>query len=585
MVKTRQSIIKFTEEDSKEFNSIIISEEEAYNTLKESKTLYLDLETNGLDPLECQVVTVQMMNEYGDVALLKDPDSLDLLRPLLESALVIGHNLKFDTKFLKHHYDLNIINMYDTYLAEIAISGGKLAGRKGASLKDLVHKYCGVELDKTEQTRFHRGEALTEAQEQYAINDLKYLPTIVEMQKKHIDTMNLRNIIDIEMKCIPGVVWLELSGMNINLERVAELRAQLVKQRLEAQDKLYQTFGTSKINLNSPLQMVKMLNKHKIPVCDISEEELSKYSDQIIDTLKAYKGAEKLLNTFVEKIPTFISKKTGRIHASFNQYGAKSGRFTSSKPNMQQQPSKFKEWRSVYQATPGWKIVASDYSQIELRILAQISGEQEYINAYNAGADLHKLTASKIFKISPDEVTSKQRSMAKTVNFGLAYGMWTFGLIGNLNKAGISVTEDEAEKTINGFYEAYPQVAKYLKTISETGLRNLQVKTEAGRICKFDYPQDEQERGSIKRESKNLPIQGLCADMVKSAIGNIYLSLEPLGVRFINTIHDELVFECREKQAVYVARVVKEEMEKAGRVYLKDLPCIADTKILDCWEK
>lgn len=184
-----------------------------------------------------------------------------------------------------------------------------------------------------------------------------------------------------------------------------------------------------------------------------------------------------------------------------------------------------------------------------------------------------------------EEVTKQQRSIAKTVNFGIAYGMWTSGLQKNLQSAGIEITENEGKGIIKGFYEAYPGVAKYLRDISTEGLKNLEIRNKAGRLIKFEKPEDEKAQKRIKRESKNLPIQSLCADMIKIAMGNIFLKLEPKGVKFINTVHDELVFECAEDQVEEVREIVKTEMEKAGELFLTDLPCIAEITVSDTWEK
>jgi len=344
--------------------------------------------------------------------------------------------------------------------------------------------------------------------------------------------------------------------------------------------------GTSKINLNSTQQLKKGLNRLGVPVENTKSEELAKFNHPIIRTLTEYKEAEKLLNTFVGPLPNFINKKTGRIHADFFQLGAKSGRLSCTKPNLQQQPSRtLPEWRTIFKAAEGNKIITADYSQIELRILGQVSQDPEFIKAYKNGVDLHTLTASKIFNKPLNEVGKNDRSIAKTVNFGIAYGMWTYGLQKKLNSAGIEITENEAECIIKGFYEAYPGVAKYLRDTSVQGLKNLEVKNRAGRLMKFEKPEDEKAQKSIKRESKNLPIQSLCADMVKIAMGNIFLILEPKGVKFINTVHDELVFECTEDQAEEVKYIVKTEMEKAGALFLIDLPCIAEVTISDIWEK
>ena len=548
--------------------------------------LYLDIETTGLDPFTCEMVTLQLMTASGKSLIIKDPETLESIKPKLENNLIVGHNIKFDSKFLKYRYGITLKNVYDTYIAEIVVSGGLLAGRKGASLKDLVFKYCGVMLDKTEQCGFKKGEKLTTEQEKYAVDDLKYLPVIMQQQQAKIRMLRLEKVIETEMKAIPAVVWLELSGINIDVEKLTEIKKKLEDQRNEAAEKLRKEFHPYAVNLNSPKQLKEALNRAGINVEGTSVEEVSKFNGPIIEALKDYKEAEKLLNTYAEKIPSYINPVTHRVHSNFNQYGAKSGRFTSSNPNLQQQPAKFKEWRSIYKAQPGNKIIAADYSQIELRILGQVANDKAFIKAYSSGVDLHRLTASRVYGVPLDKVTDNQRALSKSVNFGIAYGMWINGLITSIrSKSGVTIGTEEAEQLINGFYKAYPAVSKYLWNISEEGLKNREIRNKAGRLMRFEAPKDKREEGSIKRESKNLPIQSLCADMIKVAMGNIFLKLEPKGIRFINTIHDELVYESPESLAEEAAAVVKEEMEKAAKLYITDMPVIAETKILDAWEK
>lgn len=557
--------------------------------------VYLDIETDntngsGLDVFNSKVVTLQILLPSGKTIILKDPKSLDNVKSVLENSLVIGHNLKFDSKFLKYHFGVTLYNVYDTYLAEIILSGGLYAGRQQASvlkLGDLVLKYCGQKLNKEEQQGFKYGVPLTKEQKHYAANDLKYLPEIYKQQQAKIKLAGLEDVINIEMKALPAIVWLELSGISIDQSKLSNFQILINNKRLAAKQTLYETLHTSKINLNSTQQLKKALNQFEIPVENTKSEELTKYSNEpVIKALIEYKEAEKLLNTFIVKLPTHINKKTGRVHADFFQIGAKSGRLSCTKPNLQQQPTRtLPEFRTIFQAAAGNKIITADYSQIELRILAQVSQDSEYIKAYNEGADLHSLTASKIFKKPLDAVEKKDRSIAKTVNFGIAYGMWTPGLQRKLQSAGIDITEKESEDIIQGFYNAYPGVAKYLRDISLQGLKKLELKNNAGRLIKFKAPNSDKERSGIKRESKNLPIQSLCADMVKIAMANIFLQLEPKGVKFINTVHDELVFECTEDQAEEVKKIVKTEMEKAGKLFLIDIPCIADVKINDAWEK
>lgn len=571
--------------------------------------LYLDIETDnsqgfGLDPFRSKVVTLQLLLPNGRPCIIKDPENLDALKPILERNIVVGTNLKFDIKFLKHHFGVNITKIFDIMIAEQVLSGGELTGfTKGRSLKDLVFKYCGVMLDKTEQIGFKHGVPLTKSQEEYVINDIKYLPQILKQQQAKIKATGLEAVIEREMSTIPSVVWLELSGMPLDLKRLKEIEARDThrKEALEAelkkelscagsQQTLNQTPSIKYINLNSTKQLTEALKAKGYKIESTSKEALSMYAaDPLIQKLREYKKLQKKLSSFIKTMPDFIHPVTGRIHPSFDQYGTRSGRFSCREPNLQQQPSRGEEgaeWRAIFRARHGYKIVAADFSQIELRILGELAEEQEFIRAYTQGIDLHRLTASKIFKVPLEEVTKTQRSIAKTVNFGLNYGMWKNGLQLRLREdAHIEVSLGEAEQFIRDFQQAYPAATNYLNKISKEGLQKLALRNRAGRLLKLSTPRNEREEGTVKREAKNLPIQSLCADIIKDALKNIYARLEPKGVLFINTVHDELVFECKEEQAEEVSRVVKEEMEKAGSLFLKDLPCVAEVTIADYWRK
>jgi DNA polymerase I-like protein with 3'-5' exonuclease and polymerase domains len=568
--------------------------------------LFLDIETTGLNPLTCELVTLQIMNSNGESRIIKDTITLETVKPILERTLIVGHNIKFDSKFLKYQYDITLYNVYDTYLAEIAISGGKLARIKGASLTDLVFKYCGVTLSKSEQLGFKKGEPLTLEQEKYALNDLKYLSEIMKQQKAKIVFLGLENIINIEMKCIPAVVWLELSGFHVDLKKFEDIKVSVKRQYEKAKTFLQQeliifekqcqldgSFIPRELNLSSPEQLKTALQNKGYNIDKTDKKTRAKYAhNPIFQNLADFKDSETLLKMFIKPLPEFINSNTNRVYSNFWQYGAKSGRFTCGKPNLQQQPSRFKKWRTIFIAEPGNKLIVADYSQIELRIIGQYAKDPKYIEAYRTKQDLHKKTAAAIFHVPEEQVTKQQRSVAKSINFGLNYGMGKKSLKDKLKlDTGQDFTENEAAKFVEEFKNLYPEVTNYLKKVSEKGFNRLEARTKAGRLFKFNKPSTETEekynaeKGNIERECKNLPVQGLCADMLKIAMANLFLILKPKGVKLVNCIHDELVFECKETQAEEVKYIVKEEMEKAGALFLTDIPCIAEVKISDIWEK
>ena len=565
---------------------------------------FVDTETDnskgfGLDPFRSKIVTFQCMSEDGECKIIQNPTDLEEFRYELENNIVVMHNAKFDCKFIRQQFGITIPHVYDTMIAEQIISGGILAGyAKGKSLKDVTLKYCGVERDKSCQNSFDSGEELTDEQIEYLLDDLRYLPIIMKKQQAQIKKLGLERILEIEMKAIPAFVWLELSGINVDLEKLAEIKIKTLEEKEkvyhELREALIVTSNQSNLmgervvsypNLNSNKELLGALQKKGLKLISTADEELSKFGDNpLIKKVQKYRKATKKLSSFIETLPGFINPTTGRIHSDFSQYGTLSGRIASSKPNMQQQPHT-NDWRQIFSARPGYVIISADYSQIELRILGEVSNDTEFIKSYNNKLDLHRVTASKIFKMPYDDVTDEQRSKSKAINFGIAYGIYIYGLINSLAKSGITVTEDEAKEMIDGFYTAYPGVSDYLRNASTQGLSNLETRTLAGRLFKFNQPHNKKEEGEIKRQSRNLPIQGLCADMVKIAIGNLVIRLKNRDVKFINFVHDELVMELKDEESEEIIGIVKEEMEKAGRQFLKKIPCIAEVKKDTYWKK
>lgn len=593
--------------------------------------IYLDIETdnsegyNGLDVFGGRIVTIQLLLPNNKIIIIKDPtlQKMNDVKDILESNLIIGHNLKFDLKFLKQQFGITIHNVYDTQIAETVISGGLYAGKKDVvRLQDLVYRYCGKKMNKVEQSGFMYGVPLTVSQKEYAANDLRYLPEIFKQQRATIKQLDLEEIIKIEMQAIPAIVWLELSGIKVDLDKLDLFRENAERVLNELRASLTQVLGD--INLNSPSQLVNALNHIGIPVTSTRKDELIKYNHPVLDRLDEYKKVSKLLSAFINPLPEYVNPHTDRIHANYSQIGAVTGRISCSYPNMQQQPSKSqKNWREIFIADEGNVIVTADYSQIELRLVGQAAKDPKYIDAYNAvpNVDLHRRTAALFFNVSVDQVTSTQRNVAKSVNFGLNYGMWSSGLVKKLKSdANIDATLEEAVTYAENFQKMYPGVTAYLDHSKKEGLKNNCVRTFAGRLIKFANPettlhkmlstaQDEHRkthngeplpilteqrlrtefkrsiRGSIGRQSKNYPIQGSCADLVKIAMSRIFKILEPMGVKFVATVHDELVFECKKEHAAFVKETVRNEMIIAGFGWFTDIPCEAEVFSEDYWHK
>lgn len=397
------------------------------------------------------------------------------------------------------------------------------------------------------------------------------------------------------MFCIPATVWLELSGTPIDVEGLKKLEI-TTKEKLEAtrlqvfnilRDAGYKNLdlsGLPVVNLDSSKQLKSALWKIGLDVESTDDSTLSGLDHPVGEALKKYRKYQKLLNTFVEKLPKYINPVTGRIHANFNQYGTLAGRFSCSRPNMQQLP-KDNDVRALFKSSKDSKIIAADYSQVELRILAEVSQEPKFIELFSKGGDLHRLTASLVFNKPQEQVTKEERDIAKIINFGLNYGMSCVGLQARLKDSGIDITEREAKAYIASFFINYNKVAEYLDGAGNFAVSNNYIRNKAGRIIKYKPASDEKERAFIFREGKNNPIQSLNADILKIAMGRLYYKLKPFNAKLINAIHDELVFEVPGELADTAAGVIKDEMEAAGKEYIKSVLCVVEVKVGEAWKK
>jgi len=391
------------------------------------------------------------------------------LKAALENNTVVGDNVKFECKFLKHHFGITLKNIFDTQIAEQAIYGGQLsasddpkARRKkpfiGKSLKDIAFRYCGVTLDKEYQCTFKTGQNLTNEQIEYALSDVKYLPEIMRKQTDKIRNLGLERVIDLEMKCIPAVAWLELSGIHVDTNKFEEIKEKVQKQyedsetflqeelvTYDKQQQLDGDFVRNDLNLSSHEQLKQALQNKGYAIEKTNKKARAKYKNEpLFEILNEFKEAETLIKMAIKTFPSFINQETQRVYGDFWQYGAASGRFTGKNPNLQQQSNKF-DWRTIFTSEPGNKLVVADYSQIELRIIGQLAKDPKYIEAYKTKQDLHKRTAAAMFHVPVEQVTKQQRNVAKAVNFGLNYGMGKKSLKEKLKlDTGLDFTEEEA---------------------------------------------------------------------------------------------------------------------------------------------
>ena len=559
--------------------------------------IFFDTETTGLDVFKDKITLIQI--KQGDkIRLVKTfmEAKISEIRDLLENNLIVGHNLKFDLKFLKHQFNINPVNIFDTWIAEILISGGMKARQRGtATLEAVTKQYLDIEMNKDETIRnsFKGKKPLTQEQIKYAMMDVAVLPAIYQQQQAQLKELGLEKVFEIEMSCIPATVWLELSGLPLDLVGLKKVEAE-IKKKVEAAELKVKTIlkesgfkyldlsGLPVVNLDSPLELLGALKTIKINVESTANEVISMLEHPIGKALKEYRKQQKLLTGFILKYPEHIHKVTGRIQPNFNQCGTNTGRFTSSNPNMQQVPHD-KSIRALFKAGVGNKIITADYSQIELRIIAEVSQEPKFLEIYNNNRDLHRLTASLLLKKPESEITKEERQQAKAVNFGFAYGLGAKSFKEKAKKDyDLDISEERAQSFRNTFFKNYPVLSQYLKKAAAEAASNYKIINKAGRIVSF---MPGLEGWQYENMGRNTPIQSLSADITKIAMGKLYHKLKPFNTKLINAVHDELVFEVPKEHIEAAARIIKEEMEAAGREYLKSVPCIVEISIGEAWEK
>lgn len=572
--------------------------EKAVEALKDEPILAVDTETSGLDPYEAKLLLVQVSvpSMCYIIDAVKVP--LDALRPLLENeaSLKLLQNAKFDYKMLKQQVNIEIKNIYDTMLAERLLTAG--LGFE-VNLAAIIKRYLGEVMDKSVRKTFYGQTSINLSPDQlnYAAKDALALFPIYTMQLEKLKAEKLLTVADLEFKCVSAVADMELAGCKLDvvkwrkiLEGVAEkrdiVRTELMGMLPSGTARQGSMFGADEylINLNSGPQIIAEFGRLGITLEDTSEATLTKHNHPVARKLLEYRGLEKTLGSFGEGLLSLINKKTGRIHPDFIQYGADTGRFSCSNPNVQQIPAT-SDFRACFIPEEGYKLVTCDYSQAELRILAELSLDEGFLNAFKSGGDLHILAASQMFNIPPEEVTKAQRGQAKAINFGLAYGMGPQGLALRIDK-----TVEEARELINAYFKAFSGVAKWLDKAGRESVKLGYSPTPLGRKRFYHKPEssDPEYRrkvSEIERRGKNAPIQGANADMTKMALVFLREKLKDFNARVVNTVHDEIIVEVREDQSEEVCKLVEHEMIRAAKEVLREVPMVADAKVGDYWSK
>ena len=574
-------------------------------TLTSQPVVGLDTETTELDPYTSRLRLIQLATpdrvylvdfdrfSEGDT---RKSEALEPLRRLLAAPrpIKIAHNAKFDAKFIKHNLGVDLGGLFDTLLASQLVGAGDIEERHG--LETVAGRYLNELVDKSERLSNWNFE-LSEAQLEYAARDAAILLPLREKLIERLKAESLVRCAQLEFECVMPVVDLELAGFFMHKDRWLEQLGIVEKRRAELAEQLQSVlaeessqgslFGGPQredINLDSQQQLTKALNRLGIPVPESTRNwKLQPLAAQypVIATLLEYRTVQKALTSYGTNMIEMINPVTHRLHADFRQIGAPTGRFACTNPNIQQVPHAV-EYRRCFSGHPeGRKLIIADYSQIELRILAEFSGDQGFADAFNSGADLHRVTASQVFNTGLDQVTKEQRDFAKRLNFGVVYGIGAqrFALM-----TGLSVSE--AENVLRRYFGTYRGLDSYLRDAASRAVTERQARTGSGRLVRFRYDENDRQQVSMtQRNGKNTPIQGTSADILKRALRLLKDDLSNTNAQIVNIIHDEIVVEADADDAEAIAARVERIMCAAGEEYVRHVPVKVETEIADEWVK
>jgi len=565
-----------------------------------------DTETTSLNALKAELVGIAFSWERGTGYYLPFPENRNQckalilkLNPFFESEKIkkIGHNLKYDIKVLANYSVYVQGPLYDTMIAHYLINPD---GRH--NLDFLAEKYLNYKCKPISDLIGPKGknqknmrDVLIEDQKEYAVEDADItlqLKNYFDLLNKDIQNEKLLN--EVEFPLIRVLSKMESEGFNLDSKFLGKMETDLNKEIKELEEIVFQSAGES-FNLSSPKQLglvlfekLKLVDKPKktrTGQYSTSEEVLSLLAKKhkIIDDILNWRSLNKLQTTYVKALPLEVNSKTKRIHTVFNQAVASTGRLTSNKPNLQNIPVRTKKGQLIRKAfIPRDKnhlIICADYSQIELRIIASLSEDINMINAFKEGKDIHLSTAAKVYNIPEDRVTRRQRSNAKTVNFGIIYGVSAFGLSQQTD-----LNRIESKEMIDTYYKSYPKLKQYMSSQIQYARENGFVSTllKRRRYLKDINSQNAIVRGAAERTAINAPVQGSAADIIKLAMIQIDKKIhkEKLQSRMILQVHDELVFDVPKEEKDVLSKIVKIEMENA--LELK-VPLVVDLETGENW--
>ena len=572
------------------------------------REIAFDTETTGLDALEAEMVGFSLSWEAHTAYYVALPAErseaqtwLELFRPHFErpDATWIGHNLKFDLQILANYGIKLVGTLRDTMLAHYLLEPDQRHG-----MDALAQNYLGytpITIDsligaKGKNQKSKRDVPAAEVAE-YAAEDADVTWRLHEAFTPKLAEAGLESVLhDLESPLVPVLACMERAGMAIDLEGLARYSVELGEDSARLEAEVRELAGVD-FNLGSPKQLGEVLfdrlkldpkaKKTKTGQYATGEEVLENFrkAHPIVDKLLEWRQVGKLKSTYVDALPELVNPRTGRIHTTFNQAVAATGRLSSTNPNLQNIPIRSERGQRVRDlfvaGGPDRVLLSADYSQIELRVIASMSGDQGMIDAFVSGEDIHAATASKVFGVPLAEVTREQRSQAKTVNFGIIYGVSAFGL-----SQQSTLSRSEAKEVIEQYFATYPGIKKYIDDQVAAARAQGYVETLLGRrrYLRDIDSRNQAVRGHSERNAINAPIQGTAADIVKLAMIRIHDRLQREGLKspMILQVHDELVFDAYTSEVDALRELVKAEMESA---FVLKVPLVADTGVGRTWLK
>ena len=584
-----------TEEDARKLFDFFITKQ----------ILCLDTETTSINPIDAELVGLSFSVEEGKAFYVAIPAErekaeriVNIFKPLYESTkiLKIGQNIKYDMEVLMNYGVRLAAPMFDTMLAHYVLQPEQKHNMD--ILAETLLNYQTIHIDELIGPKGKSQKNMRDISPadicDYAAEDADITLRLYNVLKPRLKEADVEDLFyNIEMPLVPVLAEMEMNGVLLDTNALAETSKVFTDRMTQIEKNIYELAG-HQFNIASPKQVGEVLfgemkivdkpKKTKTGQYVTSEEVLQQLRSKapIVDHILEHRGLKKLLGTYVDALPKLINPHTGHIHTSFNQAVTATGRLSSSDPNLQNIPVRGedgKEIRKCFIPEPGCLFFSADYSQIELRVMAHLSGDKNMIEAFREGYDIHAATAARIYKEDINEVTRDQRTKAKRANFGIIYGITVFGLAERLE-----ISRDEAKQLIDGYFETFPQVHDYMEKAKQLAREHGYAETffHRRRYLPDITSHNATVRNFAERNAINAPIQGSAADIIKIAMIRIYERFRREGIKskMILQVHDELNFSVLPEEKEQVEKIVLEEMQNA---YPLQVPLVADSGWGENW--